>query len=178
MRSSERKTVVCVIGTRPEAIKMAPVIRALRTVPWTRCRVVCTGQHRDLVEPVLDFFQIRPDLTLDAMRTGQTLSELTERLIGSLRGTLAAIRPGMVLAQGDTASVLAAAMVCFAQKIPFGHVEAGLRSGNLEDPFPEEANRVVVSHLADMHFAPTITARTNLLREGFARRPFISRATR
>jgi UDP-N-acetylglucosamine 2-epimerase (non-hydrolysing) len=166
MRPSERKTVACVIGTRPEAIKMVPLIRLLRASRWVRCRVVCTGQHRDLVEPVLDFFQIKPDLRLDAMRPGQPLAELTARLLGSLNGTFAAMRPNMVLAQGDTASVLAAALASAFQKIPFGHVEAGLRTGNLQDPFPEEANRIIVSHLADLHFAPTLIARANLLREG------------
>ena len=94
------------------------------------------------------------------MRAGQPLAELTERLVGSLKGAMAAIRPDLVLAQGDTASVLAAALVSFAQKIPFGHVEAGLRTGNLEAPFPEEANRIIVSHLADLHFAPTLTAQS------------------
>jgi UDP-N-acetylglucosamine 2-epimerase (non-hydrolysing) len=166
MRPSERKTVACVIGTRPEAIKMAPLIRLLRASRWVRCRVVCTGQHRDLVEPLLEFFQIKPDLRLDAMRPGQPLAELTERLLGSLNGTFAALRPDMVLAQGDTASVLAAALASAAQKIPIGHVEAGLRTGNLQDPFPEEANRIIVSHLADLHFAPTLIAGANLLREG------------
>ena len=166
MRRSGRKTIVCVIGTRPEAIKMAPLIRALRAAPWARCRVVCTGQHRDLVEPILEFFEVKPDVKLEAMRPGQPLAELTERLVGSLSGALAALKPNLVLAQGDTASVLAAALVSFAQKIPFGHVEAGLRTGNLQAPFPEEANRVIVTHLADVHFAPTLTARANLLREG------------
>jgi UDP-N-acetylglucosamine 2-epimerase (non-hydrolysing) len=166
MRSSQRKTIVCVIGTRPEAIKMAPLIRALRAVPWARCRVVCTGQHRDLVEPVLEFFDVKPDIRLEAMRAGQSLGELTERLVGSLRGAFAALRPNLVLAQGDTASVLASALVSFAQEVPFGHVEAGLRTGNLENPFPEEANRVIVTHLASVHFAPTLAAQANLLREG------------
>jgi UDP-N-acetylglucosamine 2-epimerase (non-hydrolysing) len=166
MRPSDRKTIVCVIGTRPEAIKMAPVIRSLRAARGLRCRVVCTGQHNDLVDPLLDYFEIKPDVRLNAMRPGQPLAELTERLVGSLGGTLAVLRPDLVLAQGDTASVLAAALASVAQRIPFGHVEAGLRTGNLRDPFPEEANRVIVSHLADIHFAPTLTARANLLREG------------
>lgn len=160
------KTVVCVVGTRPEAIKMAPVIRALRTVPWAKCRVVCTGQHRDLVGPLLDSFGIRPDIVLDAMRPGQTVSELAARMIASLRGAIASERPALVLAQGDTSSVVAAARAAFSLGVPFGHVEAGLRSGNLFSPFPEEANRVVASHLASIHFAPTPEARANLLSEG------------
>jgi UDP-N-acetylglucosamine 2-epimerase (non-hydrolysing) len=168
MRRSSRRTVVCAVGTRPEAIKMAPVIRALRSSPWARCRVVSTGQHRELLAPILGSFGIEPDIQLDAMRPGQPVPELTARLVGSMRGVLAAERPELVLAQGDTASVLATAMASHLQGRAFGHVEAGLRTGNLGNPFPEEANRVVVSHLATLHFAPTATARRNLLREGIA----------
>ena len=139
-----RAKIVCVVGTRPEAIKMAPVIRALDSASWARCRVVHTGQHRDLVTPILVHFGIRPHVTLDAMRPGQPLPELVARMIGSLQGTFAAERPELVLAQGDTASVLAAARASHSLGIPFGHVEAGLRSGNLFAPFPRR--RTVSSH--------------------------------
>ena len=158
--------VLCVVGTRPEAIKVAPVIQALSAAPWARCRTVHTGQHRDLVKPILDFFGIRPHVTLDAMRPRQPLPELMARMIDSLRGAIATERPELVLAQGDTASLLAAALASFSLGIPFGHIEAGLRTGKLFAPFPEEANRVVASHLASIHFAPTHTARANLIREG------------
>jgi UDP-N-acetylglucosamine 2-epimerase (non-hydrolysing) len=160
------RKVVCVIGTRPEAIKMAPVVRGLEEAPWAECRVVLTGQHRELVDPMLAFFGITPDFDLDVMRPGQSLAALTARLLGSLAEALAREAPDMVLAQGDTTTVLTTALACFYARIPFGHVEAGLRTGRLDAPFPEEGNRVVASHLARLHFAPTNGARANLLREG------------
>jgi UDP-N-acetylglucosamine 2-epimerase (non-hydrolysing) len=168
MRRLGRKKIVCVIGTRPEAIKMAPLIRLLQTAPWARCRIVCTGQHRELVAPILDFFCIEPHLDLEAMRPGQSLGALTGGIMASMQGVLAAERPDLVLAQGDTATVVATALASFLHGIPFGHVEAGLRTGNLHAPFPEEANRVIVTHLSDLHFAPTLTARANLIREGIS----------
>src|SRR5690242_17243419 len=124
-------TTLCVIGTRPEAIKMAPLIRELRASPWARCKVLCTGQHRDLVRPILDFFAIPTDVCLDAMRPGQPIPELMARVVRSIRGAIAGQRPDLVLAQGDTSSVLSAAHASFSLGIPFGHVEAGLRSGSL-----------------------------------------------
>lgn len=161
-----RKKIVCTIGTRPEAIKMAPVIGALRAAPWADCRVLLTAQHRELVDSVLDVFGIVPDIDLNAMRAGQTLVDLTARLLGSVADALASERPELVLAQGDTTTVLATALASFYQRVPFGHVEAGLRTGKLDAPFPEEANRVVAGHLSAVHFAPTEAARANLLREG------------
>ena len=145
---------------------MAPVIRAFKAAPWADCRVLLTAQHRELVDAVLDFFGIVPDVDLDIMRPGQTLVDLTARLLGSVAETLARERPDMVLAQGDTTTVLATSLASFYQRVPFGHVEAGLRTGRLDAPFPEEANRVVAGHLSAVHFAPTPSARTNLLREG------------
>jgi UDP-N-acetylglucosamine 2-epimerase (non-hydrolysing) len=161
-----RKTVVCVIGTRPEAIKMAPVVRALGEAGWAGCRVLVTGQHRELVDEMLGFFGIVPDVDLALMRPRQSLADLTARLLAGVAEALQADRPDMVLAQGDTTTVLAAALACFYQKIPFGHVEAGLRTGRLDAPFPEEANRVIAGRLATVHFAPTAAARDHLLREG------------
>ncbi len=165
-RSSRRKTIVCTIGTRPEAIKMAPVIRALQAADWADCRVLLTGQHRELVDTMLEFFGIRPDIDLNLMRPGQSLVELTTRLLGSVADALAQVRPDLVLAQGDTTTVMATALASFYQRVPFGHVEAGLRTGRLDAPFPEEANRVIAGHLSALHFAPTLAARENLLREG------------
>jgi UDP-N-acetylglucosamine 2-epimerase (non-hydrolysing) len=147
---------------------MAPLIRLLRAAPWARCRIVCTGQHRELVAPILDFFGIEPNLDLRAMRPGEPLGSLTGRMVASMKGALAAERPDLVLAQGDTSTVLATALASFMHRIPVGHVEAGLRTGNLRAPFPEEANRVIVTHLSDLHFAPTLTSRANLIREGIS----------
>jgi UDP-N-acetylglucosamine 2-epimerase (non-hydrolysing) len=160
------KTIVCIIGTRPEAIKMAPVILALQKAPWARCRVVLTGQHRDLVDRVLADWGIRSDVDLDVMKLKLPIDQLARHLVKELSSVLVYPRPDMVLAQGDTTSVLATAIAAFRLNIPFGHVEAGLRTGQLFAPFPEEANRVVASHLAAIHFAPTTLARTNLLKEG------------
>ncbi len=158
--------VLCTIGTRPEAIKMAPVIKAFQEVKWARCRVLLTGQHRDLVDPILEFFGIAPDIDLDIMRPGQSLAELTSRLLTAVHDVLASEQPEIVLAQGDTTTVLATALASFYQKVPFAHVEAGLRTHQLFAPFPEEANRVIAGRLSTLHFAPTARARENLLREG------------
>lgn len=165
-RLGARKKVVCAIGTRPEVVKMAPVIRALRAAPWADCRVVLTAQHRGLADDALEFFGIRADVDLDAMRPGQSLADLTGRLLGSVADALTREAPDMVLAQGDTTTVLAAALASFYLRVPFGHVEAGLRTGDLASPFPEEGNRVVAGRLSALHFAPTEAARANLLREG------------
>ncbi len=165
-RGGARKKVVCAIGTRPEAIKMAPVIRALRRAPWADCRVLFTAQHRGLADDALEFFGIKADVDLDAMRPGQSLADLTARLLGAVAAALAREAPDMVLAQGDTTTVLAVALASFYQRVPFGHVEAGLRTGDLASPFPEEGNRVVAGRLSALHFAPTAAARECLLREG------------
>ncbi|HEX5353169.1 MAG TPA: UDP-N-acetylglucosamine 2-epimerase (non-hydrolyzing) [Rhodanobacteraceae bacterium] len=157
---------LCIVGTRPEAIKMAPVIQALSHEPWARVTVLATAQHRDLLDQVLSLFDISPDIDLDIMRANQTLPALTARLITALDGTFAELAPSVVLAQGDTTTVMTAALVAFYRHIPFGHVEAGLRTHDLGNPFPEEMNRLVAGHLACWHFAPTQQARRNLLREG------------
>jgi UDP-N-acetylglucosamine 2-epimerase (non-hydrolysing) len=158
--------VLVVVGTRPEAIKMAPVVLALRACAWAEVRVVATAQHRELLDRALAFFGIRPDRDLDVMRHDQSLSDLAARALAALEPVFAAERPDLVLAQGDTTTVLAAALCCFHRQIAFGHVEAGLRTGDALDPFPEEMNRVLVARLARLHFAPTEGARQNLLREG------------
>jgi UDP-N-acetylglucosamine 2-epimerase (non-hydrolysing) len=158
--------ILCVVGTRPEAVKMAPVIRELRAAPWATVRVLATGQHRRLLDQVLAFFRIQADADLDLMRADQSLSDLTARGLKALDPVLAAEQPSVVLAQGDTTSVFITALACFYRRVPFGHVEAGLRTGKRDSPFPEEMNRVLASRLADLHFAPTPSARDNLLREG------------
>ena len=162
------KKVVCVVGTRPEAIKMAPIIQALEGEPWAEVRVLATAQHREMLDRVLALFGIEPDVDLDAMRPAQALTALTARLLLALDEVLEAEQPDAVLIQGDTTTILASALACFHRRVPVGHVEAGLRTGDLANPFPEEANRVIAGRLARWHFAPTESARRNLLREGVA----------
>ncbi|MCC6783493.1 MAG: UDP-N-acetylglucosamine 2-epimerase (non-hydrolyzing) [Planctomycetes bacterium] len=158
--------IVVVVGTRPEAVKLAPVIHALKREPWARVTVLATAQHRQLLDQVLKFFGIETDIDLDLMRPGQSLADLTSRMIDSLDGTFALIEPDLVLGQGDTTTVLAASLCAFYRRIPFAHVEAGLRTHERLSPFPEEMNRVLVGRLADVHFAPTARARGHLLDEG------------
>ncbi len=160
------RRISCVVGTRPEAIKMAPVILALRDAPWAEVRVLATAQHRDMLDQVLDLFCIEPDLDLDIMRDNQSLPQLTARLVTALDEALAAEAPDLVLSQGDTTTVFITALACFYRAIPHGHVEAGLRTGDKRYPFPEEINRALASRLSDLHFAPTERARENLLAEG------------
>lgn len=155
-----------IMGTRPEAIKLAPVVLALQKEPDMECRVCVTGQHRHMMDQVLQVFNIVPDVDLNLMQPDQTLAGLTGRAIEALDAYLAEDRPDLVLVQGDTTTTLCSALAAFYQRIPIGHVEAGLRTGNLYSPWPEEGNRVLTSHLATLHFAPTETARQNLLREG------------
>jgi UDP-N-acetylglucosamine 2-epimerase (non-hydrolysing) len=160
-------TVLSVIGTRPEAVKMAPVIRRLGDRPDRVRSVVCsTGQHGAMLRQILDLFEIRPAVELDVMQPDQTLSGLTSRLLAALDSVVEQFRPDWVLAQGDTTSVLVASLVAFYQRIPFGHVEAGLRTGNLSSPFPEEFNRCVADKAARLMFAPTERSRQVLLSEG------------
>ncbi len=158
--------ILCVVGTRPEAIKMAPVILALKQQPWVEVRVLATAQHRQMLDQVLNFFDIKPDIDLNIMRPNQALTTLTGRLLLELDEVLLAEKPDVVLAQGDTTTVMTVALSCFYHRIPFGHVEAGLRTWDMHNPFPEEANRVIAGRLARWHFAPTESARQNLLREG------------
>jgi UDP-N-acetylglucosamine 2-epimerase (non-hydrolysing) len=163
-----KKKIICVVGTRPEAIKMAPVILALQEEQWVDVKVLATAQHRGLLDQVLDHFKVVPDIDLNIMRPNQSLTELTARLLVQLNEVLVAEQPAAVLAQGDTTTVMAVALACFYHNIPFGHVEAGLRTGDLRSPFPEEANRVIAGRLAKWHFAPTESSRSNLVKEGTA----------
>jgi len=160
-------TVLSVIGTRPEAIKMAPVIAELRRFPDRIRSIVCaTAQHRELSDSILDLFDITPDYDLNLMRPGQTLTQITTAALSGMEQVLTEAQPDWVLAQGDTTTVMATALACYYQRIPFGHVEAGLRTGDKFRPYPEEMNRVLADALADLHFAPTARARDNLLSEG------------
>jgi len=160
--------ILVAIGTRPEAIKLAPVVRALAAAPWADVRVVATAQHRELLDPVLRFFEVRVDHDLDAMRADQSPAELAARLTAGLDRVIAAERPAVVVAQGDTTTTLVAALAAFWRRVPFAHVEAGLRTGDLARPFPEEGHRRMVAQVAALHFAPTEIAKQNLLREGIA----------
>lgn len=161
-----KKSVLCVVGTRPEAIKMAPVILALKKEPWAQVRVLATAQHRNMLDQVLNFFGIAPDIDLDIMRPNQALTTLTARLLLEMDQVLTNEKPDVVLVQGDTTTVMTVALACFYHRIPIGHVEAGLRTWDMQNPFPEEANRVIAGKLAHWHFAPTEGSRQNLLREG------------
>src|SRR5919198_6765285 len=158
-------TVVSAFGTRPEAIKLAPVIAAVKRDPSLRSRVLVTAQHRDLLDQALAPFGIVPDVDLNLMRPGHTLAELTSRVVESVDRVLTNERPDLVLVQGDTTTVFAATLAAFYRGISVGHVEAALRSFDLANPFPEEANRRLTTHLATLHFAPTRRARDTLLRE-------------
>jgi UDP-N-acetylglucosamine 2-epimerase (non-hydrolysing) len=153
-----------VIGTRPEAIKLAPVVRASRE--RMEAFVCVTGQHGSLVEAALNYFEIRPDIALEAHLVGTTLTTFAASCIGGLEGAIDQIRPDCVVAQGDTTSVFCAAVAAFYRRLPFVHVEAGLRTGNLDAPFPEEFNRRVASLAATLHCAPTLRAAENLRHEG------------
>ena len=159
--------VLSVFGTRPEAIKMAPVVGELARFPADfDSRVCVTGQHRDMLDQVLALFAIRPDFDLDIMRPGQSLTDTTCGVLRGLEAVFARFRPDLVLVHGDTTTTMAAGLAAFYHQVPFGHVEAGLRTGNLQAPFPEEMNRRLAGMLARHHFAPTDRARDNLLAEG------------
>ncbi|WP_313125034.1 non-hydrolyzing UDP-N-acetylglucosamine 2-epimerase [Pseudescherichia sp.] len=157
--------VLTVFGTRPEAIKMAPLVHALAKDPYFEAKVCVTAQHREMLDQVLNLFSIVPDYDLDIMQPGQGLTEITCRILEGLKPILESFKPDVVLVHGDTTTTIAASLAAFYQRIPVGHVEAGLRTGDLSSPWPEEANRTLTGHLAMYHFAPTQNARQNLLRE-------------
>ncbi len=163
------KRVLVVFGTRPEAIKMAPLIARLRRSPGVDISVCVSAQHRQMLDQVLALFGIEPDFDLDLMRPNQTLTGVTSAVLDGVTRILAASKPDLVLVHGDTTTTFATALACFYHRIPVGHVEAGLRTGNLQAPWPEEMNRLFTGRLAAFHFAPTPAARDNLLREGVNR---------
>ena len=160
------KRIMIVMGTRPEAIKLCPLVRELRRRNKTEVLVTSTGQHRAMLDSVLDAFAIKPDFDMDVMRTGQCLSDVTARVLRRTDELLVAERPDLVLVQGDTTSAFAAALAAFHRGVPIAHVEAGLRTYHMHAPFPEEFHRQAIALMADYHFAPTVTAKRNLLREG------------
>lgn len=163
------KKVLCVFGTRPEAIKMAPLVKEFEKNKDKFQFYVCvTGQHREMLDQVLGLFQIKPDYDLNIMKQGQDLYDVTSRILLGLRDVLSEIKPDLVLVHGDTATSTAAALASFYQQIPVGHIEAGLRTHNIYSPWPEEMNRQISTRIASMHFAPTSLSKKNLLLENIS----------
>jgi UDP-N-acetylglucosamine 2-epimerase (non-hydrolysing) len=163
-----KQKVLLTFGTRPEAIKMAPLVQRLKRDPLIDCKVCVTGQHREMLDQVLALFGIEPDFDLNVMKRGQDLYDVTTSILAGMRGVLDDAKPDMVLVHGDTTTTMAATLASFYKRIAVGHVEAGLRTGNLLSPWPEEANRKLTGALATLHFAPTQRARQNLLAEGLS----------
>lgn len=157
--------VLVVFGTRPEAIKMAPVVKALKATPEIDTCVCVTAQHREMLDQVLNLFEIVPDYDLDLMKPGQGLFEITSGALIGLKGVLSAASPDLVLVHGDTTTTLAASLAAYYERIPVGHVEAGLRTGNIYSPWPEEINRKIAGAITRLHFAPTENSKQNLLAE-------------
>ena len=164
--SCNMKKIMLVFGTRPEAIKMAPLVKALAADPNFYMKVCVTGQHREMLDGVLNLFEIVPDYDLNIMKPGQSLTAITTNILTGLERVLKSFQPELVLVHGDTATTFAASLAAFYQGIAVGHIEAGLRTGNLYSPWPEEANRKLTSVLTQSHFAPTETSKNNLIKEG------------
>ncbi|MCX2788691.1 MULTISPECIES: non-hydrolyzing UDP-N-acetylglucosamine 2-epimerase [Vibrio] len=162
-----KKRVLTVFGTRPEAIKMAPLVHALSADERFEAKCCVTAQHREMLDQVLELFEIKPDYDLDLMRAGQSLNDVTARILLELKPVLQEFKPDVVLVHGDTATTFAASLAAYYEQIAVGHVEAGLRTGNIYSPWPEEANRKLTGALTQYHFAPTETSQNNLLRENF-----------
>ena len=162
-----KKRVLTVFGTRPEAIKMAPLVHAFSADERFEAKCCVTAQHREMLDQVLELFEIKPDYDLDLMRAGQSLNDVTARILLELKPVLQEFKPDVVLVHGDTATTFAASLAAYYEQIAVGHVEAGLRTGNIYSPWPEEANRKLTGALTQYHFAPTETSQNNLLRENF-----------
>ncbi|ELV8592293.1 TPA: non-hydrolyzing UDP-N-acetylglucosamine 2-epimerase [Vibrio vulnificus] len=163
-----KKKVLTVFGTRPEAIKMAPLVHALAADERFEAKCCVTAQHREMLDQVLELFEITPDYDLNLMKAGQTLNEVTSRILLELKPVLQEFKPDVVLVHGDTATTFAASLAAYYEQIAVGHVEAGLRTGNIYSPWPEEANRKLTGALTKYHFAPTETSQQNLLQENYA----------
>ena len=163
------KNIMLVFGTRPEAIKMAPLVKELQLNSDRFQLLVCvTGQHRKMLDQVLDLFDIKPDFDLDVMKNNQDLYDVTSRILIGMRDVLNTVKPDLVLVHGDTTTSMAAALAAFYQRIPVGHIEAGLRTRDIYSPWPEEMNRLLTARLASFHFSPTITSKDNLIAEGIS----------
>lgn len=164
------KKIMTIFGTRPEAIKMAPLVLELKNDPELQPIVVVTAQHREMLDSVLETFDITPDYDLNIMKQGQTLSEVTSRVLGGLESVIQEAKPDMILVHGDTTTTFAGSLAAFYNEVAIGHVEAGLRTWNKYSPFPEEMNRQMTGVLADLHFSPTDQSKHNLLQENKKRR--------
>jgi UDP-N-acetylglucosamine 2-epimerase (non-hydrolysing) len=165
IRKKMKKKVLVVFGTRPEAIKMAPLVHVLHNDERFESKVCVTAQHREMLDQVLELFEITPDYDLNIMKAGQTLPEITSRILMEITPVLKSFKPSIVLVHGDTATTFAASLAAYYEQIQVGHIEAGLRTGNIYSPWPEEGNRRLTGAIADLHFAPTETSKQNLLRE-------------
>jgi UDP-N-acetylglucosamine 2-epimerase (non-hydrolysing) len=165
--------ILVVFGTRPEAIKVAPLIQRLKATPWAEPVVCVTAQHREILDQVLDLFDIVPDVDLDILKRGQTLTDVTVRAVGGLTPVVSDVAPDVVVVQGDTTTTFAGALAAFYAGVPVAHMEAGLRTGDIASPFPEEANRRLTSQLTSLHLAATPTSRANLLAEGYDPRSIV-----
>jgi UDP-N-acetylglucosamine 2-epimerase (non-hydrolysing) len=165
---TDKARIMVVFGTRPEAIKMAPLVHAIQAHPRLQALTVVTAQHRQMLDQVLELFSIVPDADLNIMQPGQSLPDVTARIVQAMPPVLAELRPDLVLVHGDTSTTLSTALAAFYSRIPVGHVEAGLRTGDMQAPWPEEMNRRLTAPLCKLHFAPTAGSRDNLLREGIA----------
>ncbi len=163
--SNEMIKVMTVFGTRPEAIKMAPLVKELKSRKEIECIVCVTAQHRQMLDQVLEVFDIKPDYDLDIMKQGQTLGDITSRVLSGLDGVIKEVKPDIVLVHGDTTTTFAGALAAFYNQVDIGHVEAGLRTWNKYSPYPEEMNRQMVGVMADMHFAPTEKSKNSLVNE-------------
>lgn len=170
MINEKKLKTLCVFGTRPEAIKMAPLILELEAEQQIESKVCVTGQHREMLDQVLDLFEIEPDFDLNIMKNGQDLTDVTVAILNGMRNVFSEYTPDVVLVHGDTATTFAASVAAYYHKIPVAHVEAGLRTGNMYSPWPEEGNRKLTGSLASMHFSPTPVSRNNLIKEGVADR--------
>src|SRR5580765_2861187 len=160
------RKILVVVGTRPEAIKMAPLVQRMQRCPDFQVTVCSTGQHREMIHQVFRLFSIAPELDLDVMQQGQTLSDLTSRVLSGMDGIMRQHKPDRVLVHGDTTTTFGTTLAAYYHKIPVGHVEAGLRTGDIYAPWPEEINRKLADAICDRLYAPTAGSRDNLLREG------------
>ena len=171
MKKHKNNKVLVVFGTRPEAIKMAPLVRALKNKKTGfKTKVAVTAQHREMLDQVLELFSIKPDYDLNIMKPNQTLNDITSEVIKGMKPILSSFKPDIVFVHGDTTTTLAASLAAYYEKIKIAHVEAGLRTGDIYSPWPEEANRKLTAGLANYHFAPTQLSKKNLVKEGIQKK--------
>ncbi len=166
--------ITVIVGTRPELIKLAPVVKAIESCKHLNCRLILTGQHKEMLSNLLEVFEMKENKNLNIHIKGQTLHHITSKIINGLKKEFFENKPNLILVQGDTTTAFAGALTAFYDQIPIGHVEAGLRTNNLKDPFPEEANRRMISQISSLHFAPTLKAKNNLITNGISNQIYIT----